>query len=274
MALYLLFQMISSLHQIVMCLYTFLQLLQTPGMQNERLTRFKALIRWGYENDFLDDIRFLDKLKPLPDSTRAEKLASKFLEPEELRALLDGMKIEQWCLLTEFLALSGLRIGEAIALEFSDVSIDDNTLLINKTYDYNNHVVTSIKTEASEREVYIQPELDAVCRRIRTYTLKERIKYHFENRLFFCDINGDYIQYASYCKYLREYSEHILNRRITPHALRHTHTSLMAAAGVPLETISRRLGHDSSDITRQIYFHVIEGLKEKDREQIRNVRIL
>ena len=56
----------------------------TPGTINERITRFKALIRWGYDNDYISDINYLKKIKPLPDKEAREKLDHKFLEKSEL----------------------------------------------------------------------------------------------------------------------------------------------------------------------------------------------
>lgn len=241
---------------------------------NEWDTRLKAILRWGYENDYIDDIRFLDKLKKQEDKQKKIKLEGKYLEPWELREVLDGMDIEHWKLMTEFLALSGLRIGEAIALEFDDIDFRKKNIRVDETRDANNHVTTSAKTGTSMRDVFMQPELETVCKAIRAYTLKQRFKYHFQKRLFFCDVNGDYLKYDSYRQYLGDASERTIGRRVTPHTLRHTHTSLMAAAGVDLETISRRLGHADSRITRAIYMHVTDALKERDREQIRGVKIL
>ena len=44
--------------------------------------------------------------------------------------------------------------------------------------------------------------------------------------------------------------------QITLHGLRGTHASLCAKAGVPLEAVSRRLGHASIGITAERYLHV------------------
>lgn len=41
-----------------------------------------------------------------------------------------------------------------------------------------------------------------------------------------------------------------LNEELTPHSLRHTHTSLLAEAGVSLEQIMDRLGHSDDKITK------------------------
>ena len=40
---------------------------ESIGTTNERITRLKALIRWGYKNDYIEDIRWLDKLEKEED---------------------------------------------------------------------------------------------------------------------------------------------------------------------------------------------------------------
>jgi integrase len=50
--------------------------------------------------------------------------------------------------------------------------------------------------------------------------------------------------------------------------------ALLAEAGVPLETISRRLGHSDGHTTRDVYFHVTKRMEEHDRQLLANVQIL
>ena len=66
----------------------------------------------------------------------------------------------------------------------------------------------------------------------------------------------------------------MLGRPITTRVLRHTHVSLLAESGVPLETITRRVGHDDSDITKRIYLHVTKRMKSRDNEIISHVSLL
>ena len=54
-----------------------------------------------------------------------------------------------------------------------------------------------------------------------------------------------------------------LNIDLTPHSLRHTHTSLLAEAGVGLEEIMERLGHSDDEITRKVYLHVTRTKKKE-----------
>nr|WP_275671471.1 tyrosine-type recombinase/integrase [Neobacillus kokaensis] len=48
----------------------------------------------------------------------------------------------------------------------------------------------------------------------------------------------------------------VLNLKLTPHSLRHTHTSLLAQAEVEIDEIMDRLGHQDDSTTRRIYLHV------------------
>lgn len=245
-----------------------------PSTINERIKRFKAMMRWGYENDYLDDIRFIDKVKPVEDKAKADKLRSKYLEGEELQELLDGMKLEQWKMVTQFLALSGLRFGECAALTVNDLDMKNKTIHVTKTYDTINKVVTTPKTDNSIRDVFMQAELYAFCKSAITYHKKAELQYGYRSKLLFCDINGGYIEYYAYNKYLKENAKNILGRNITTHVMRHTHTSLMAEAGVPLEVISRRLGHSDSKTTRDIYLHITQKQKEKDNQAIEQIQLL
>lgn len=253
----------------------FLTTQKEPGTLNELLKRFKSLMRWGYMNELVDNISFLDKIPPFNDVPRRQKIQDKFLERNELRALIAGMNCELWKLLTEFLALSGLRIGEAISLEKKDVNTKDRLIYVTKTIDYTDNTVTAPKTQCSVREVYMQDELKAVCSQLSKLMLRRRLMFGLkECNLFLFSKDGGFLHYDAYRKYLKENSIRLIGRQITPHALRHTHASLLLAQGIPVESIQRRLGHENSRVTREIYLHITEELKKRDNDSIGKISIL
>lgn len=247
---------------------------EKPGRTNERIKRFKAMIRWAYNNEYIDDIRWLDKIKPSKDEEKKKKLEEKFLESNEVALLLENMRVEQWKLLTELMVLSGMRCGEAIALNESDIDFKNRIIHVTKTYDYRHKIVTSPKTEDSNREVYMQDELFTLCKKIKLYTAKQKLLTGCQSKLFLCDANGEYIGYAAFNKHLRVVSKEVLGYGVTTHFLRHTHVALLAEQGIPIDLIARRLGHSDSVITKHIYFHVTEKLKEKENAQLKNIKIL
>lgn len=233
---------------------------------NERQARYKAFLNWCYQNELLK-VNLGDKLVPLPDNKK-ERIQDKYLEPEQLKALLDAIKPPLWNHLTVFLVLSGLRIGEAIALRMEDVG--ERYITVNKTYSLITHEVGDTKTDTSAREVYIQPELrDAIDR-----YLIFRSGYQKRSPYFFPGRSGGVMVYGSYDKFLREISGRVLGRPISPHALRHTSASLLLASGVSVDAISRRLGHADSKVTKEIYLHMTSKLKAADEMAIGNATLL
>ncbi|MGS0683700.1 site-specific integrase [Nakamurella sp. GG22] len=55
-------------------------------------------------------------------------------------------------------------------------------------------------------------------------------------------------------------------RMIRLHDLRHGAASLGIAAGVPIEVVSKRLGHSSISVTADIYGHLLEGVGHQAAE--------
>lgn len=245
-----------------------------PGTLNERLTRFRSLMRWGYKNDLVEDISYLDKLENFPDIPHREKIQDKFLEADEAKDLIKEMSVEIWRDLTEFMVLSGLRFGEAAALLRSDIDLKDRLIHVAKSYDVVDGIVTTTKTETSTRDVYIQDELFPLCRKLVAQSMADTIISINAGSLLFSGKNGGHIAYYAYNKYLKENSRRVIGRAITTHTLRHTHASLLMEQGVDENVISRRLGHKNSKITKEIYLHVTNKLKQKDYDQVRQIKIL
>ena len=251
----------------------FLQSGKAASTLNEHLARFRALMSWAYKNDMIADITFLDKLEQFKAAPHKEVIKDKYMEGTELRKLLGAMSNPVWSLLTELLALSGLRIGEALALEVSDIDLRAKQIHVTKDYDVVNGVVDDTKTSCSIRDVYIQPELEKVIRRINAEMKQRAFRYGIQSKLFMFDHDGSYLHYYAYNKYLGENTIAVLGRKLTPHSLRHTHASLLMEKGVPVDAISRRLGHENSRITKEIYLHVTKKVKEQDDELIRKVNL-
>ncbi|MBO0995678.1 tyrosine-type recombinase/integrase [Bacillus sp. SD088] len=80
--------------------------------------------------------------------------------------------------------------------------------------------------------------------------------------------NGTYPGYPLYIKLIEQRMARLLklcglNESLTPHSLRHTHTSLLAEAEASLESIMERLGHSDDDITKKVYLHTTEAVEKE-----------
>ena len=243
---------------------------QNPGTYNEYLKRLKSLFHWAYRNDYISTPACVDKIKPLKDTPVAEKVADKFLETEELKKVIESAP-DYYAPIFEFLALSGLRIGELIALNDTDVT--DVEIIVNKTYVHQTGGISTPKTESSTRRVHIQPELKPCIQKIRRNTLIYSVSAGSRTPYFVINQTGGMLSYVTTNNAFKRTCERVLKSKLTVHALRHTHVALMAEKGIDLKVIARRLGHSSSKITEDIYYHVTEKQREKDNAAIDAVRI-
>ena len=87
----------------------------------------------------------------------------KFIAPDDLKAFLDNLEKKQYkryglyyeYVLYHLLLSTGLRIGEACALEWTDIDLDKSTITVNKTYNKGLKAVSTAKTKSANRTISI-----------------------------------------------------------------------------------------------------------------------
>ena len=241
--------------------------------KNERLKRFKTLILWGYRHGYIDNVMFLERLERFKCAPHKESISEKYLETYEYIKVRDALTIEGHKLFLMFLVLTGARCGEAIALTKDDVDIENMCIRVNKTYDSNEKVLSHAKTLTSVREIHIQPQLLEVLRQIEIYFKRMEIRTGKRSKLLFHNEDGDYYSYYAFRKALALASEKAIGRKITPHATRHTHASLLFEQGFTIDEVQHRLGHADSKVTRDVYLHVTHELRERENRKLDKFRI-
>lgn len=196
-----------------------------------------------------------------PKTTAKPKTVDKadFLNKDELMELLDILKDEKFemYVMVRLLAFSGMRIGECLALKWSD--IEDNVIHINKTLVMNKEThkvyVTEPKTKGSNRDITIDDT---------TLDLLNQWHNITNNQIIFPSQTGSY-QYSPriYAFFRRFYRHHNNIKVISPHSLRHTHASLLFESGASMKDVQVRLGHSNINTTMNIYTHVTKS-RESD----------
>lgn len=203
----------------------------------------------------------------------------KYLEKDELNIFLEYIRNSNELDYTIFmtLAYTGMRRGELTALKWSDIDFKDQTISINKTIFFRNsntrnYSLQTPKTKTSKRIISVTNNVTKALSKHRLtqkqIQLSHRQDWHDKNFVFTSPTFFGYPIYPlriwkAMKKYLFQAN---LNTVLTPHSLHHTHTSLLAEAGVSLEAIMDRLGHSNDVITRTIYLHITQETK-KDAAQ-------
>jgi integrase len=202
----------------------------------------------------------------------------KYLERDELKLFLATIK-EKGTILEYLvfllLSYSGFRVGELVCLKFRDINFDTGEIKIIKTYynPTNNTVKYKLlppKTKKSKRIVEVAQIVLNAIDRYRAYQNKFKMRFRnvwHDKDFIFANLfrhHGYPILVKTVENSMRKYLQLAgLNDALTPHSLRHTHTSLLAEAGVSLEQIMDRLGHSNDQITRLVYLHVTRTRKKE-----------
>lgn len=253
---------------------------EEPVRMNGRLKTIKTILNWGYHNDLVDDVSYLDKIKKWKEpKSYTKRIEDYYLERDELSALIDGIDSVSYRLIIKFLALSGLRIGEFIALRRQDVDFKNRTISVRQSMQSNTGIVDLPKNEPSYRTFHMQDELYDVAVQMFRHSAVTCHIFNIHSDIFFPSPDGGYLKHRTVEKYISENGERILHRRVTPHMLRHTYVSLTVEESVlsdipiTLDDIAERLGHSSSVITKRIYFHKTDKTKKVVDERMDKIKI-
>ncbi len=200
-------------------------------------------------------------------NNKTTKIKDKFLEDDELHQLLDYAytKNFRYATLIEWLYLTGMRIGEALALNWDDITSAEGiyTVKVTGTLEYKNIAISEqyksdqTKTAAGMREITL-PSAG-----ISLYKKLKELNYDSGDFIFQTS-TGSVIQISSLNSFLRTAKNELgIDKPVSSHIFRHTHISKLAELGVPLYVIQNRVGHESSKITQTIYLHVTEQAKKQ-----------
>lgn len=167
---------------------------------------------------------------------------------------------EMYRLIFQMLFWLGCRIGEALALNSSDIDLEKATISVTKTYYRRNKTdyITSPKTESSNRKITIPKFLQG---EIKEY-LDRQYELAPEDRIF--PITDRAVQ-----KKMKQKTEETKLNPIRVHDLRHSHIALLIEKGLQPLVIAQRVGHDSVNTTMNIYGHLYPN-KQKEVADLLN----
>lgn len=203
-------------------------------------TMFKQAISWGYL-----------KTNPAADvkPPKEEYTEMRHLTPDEIKLFLDQVD-ERYYALFYTAIFTGMRLGELLALQWSDINWNTDTIRIQRST-WNGQFVDP-KTRNSIRTVFMTPRLREVLLDHREVGSKGNLNLVFSNE------EGGIIGSSN----LRQrIFEPALKRaglpRMRIHDLRHTFASLLIHQGENLKYVQQQLGHTSITTTVDRYGHLM-----------------
>lgn len=199
------------------------------------------------------------------------------LTREQVDQLFDYLKDNRWYYFIRLLFTSGLRIGEALALQWSDVlwytkvntivhpkdtdRITYVVLKINKTYDEHEGINHEPKTSSSIREVIVTDPttIELLANKWSAVGYQEN-SYVAQSRR----CSNQPVSRVAIKNIFKKATEALdLPFVLTPHHARLNYTSHSLANGISEKNLQTQLGHSSTNLIRTVYGKAIGNRLEE-----------
>ncbi|MCM1042634.1 MAG: site-specific integrase [Corallococcus sp.] len=177
----------------------------------------------------------------LPKRTKKQSIA---LTHEEERLFVAECRERPQGDLFLFCLYQGLRLGEALALTYSDIDFNKKTITVNKSLDGFGNVTTP-KTATSTRTL---PLFNRAAK-LLSKTGQGNI-FVFRRK--------------TYQNTMLKICEKLNLQNVSVHTLRHTFATRCAEAGVAVKVVQKWLGHSTLEMTLNTYTHVNADFEAKE----------
>ena len=170
--------------------------------------------------------------------------------------------------LYDTLLATGLRIGEAVALEWSDIDLDNGYIDVNKTLVWSRMETNSPKSMAGYRKIPIDRNTVLMLRLYKARQHQCFIEHGYGGKMAEHVFSNGLHAYPSREGLQKTLTKHLKLAGLpylTLHAFRHTHASLLLNAGISYKELQHRLGHATLAMTMDTYSHLS---KEKEKEAV------
>jgi integrase len=209
------------------------------------------------------------------DPPRSRTREFRVLSAEEAARFLEAAKEDRLFALYVLALTTGMRLGELLALRWSDVSLETGEVRVTRKVSRikgKGLTFSEPKTAKSRRSIVLAPMAVEALRQHRTAQLQERLAAGpawEEQDLVFPNLVG------------RPYERQNVSQRgfkrllqkaglpsIRFHDLRHSAATLLLAHGIHPKVVQEMLGHSSIALTMDTYSHVMPTLQREAAETV------
>jgi integrase len=192
------------------------------------------------------------------------------LTTDELKTLLDSVQkhYSEHYVLFLLLARTGMRIGEALALQWGHIDFNSRFIEVKQSI-----VRGQISTPKSgkQRRVDMSKQLAAALKAHFHQSKKKGLALGIGEapEFVFTNEKGNSIDKDNWRR--RVFNKALQKagiRRIRIHDLRHTYATLRISKGDNIADVSNQLGHHSVKLTMDVYYHWIPGKKKSEVDEL------
>ena len=228
----------------------------------------RRILQYGVTMQAIQHNPARDVIIPRKQQNKEHKV--KFFSNQELKQFLeylDNLDLSSYENLFDYvlyktLLASGCRIGEALALEWSDIDFKKGIISISKTLNRYQETNTP-KSKAGLREIDIDK---ATVSLLKQYKKRQQVQSWQLGRSEGIVFTPFTTKYAYACLLRKRLQGHFKSAGVPDisfHGFRHTHATIMLYAGIEAKDLQYRLGHSNISMTLNTYVHATkEGAKK------------
>lgn len=192
---------------------------------------------------------------------RAER---RYYGPADVQRLLP--KLSEPCRTVVLIAvLTGLRIGEILALRWKRADLLRRTIEVAETF--SDGEFGSPKTRSSRRVI---PMSESLGKALEAYKSRS-IRTTSEDLMFMTPKGTPLSSKNLYNRVLAPACDEIERPRVSWHSFRHTHATLLAEVGESMKTAQALLGHSDLETTLNIYAHALPASQRRAVDRVSEV---
>lgn len=216
----------------------------------------------------------------IPKSKSKKKNKLEYINSDDIPTFLKVARQDNYIYYIFFRTLleTGMRKGEAAALQRKDIDFKSGYIYVNKTLDFGAENEESLfgdtKTFESERRIKMSDSLAKELSKHMNYLNEQRTVYNdiykHELDLVFCREDGNFLPKSTLFNALNRICKKAGIGKLPIHALRHTHAVLLLESGATMKFVQERLGHKNITITSDIYSHISEKIENKSVDGYEN----
>lgn len=189
---------------------------------------------------------------------------------QQLRYILQYLEDEplKWRTYISLVADTGLRRGEATAIQWKDIDWRESSITIRQNAQYTPHagVYTTPPKNKKVRRVDVGPDTLNLLRQLRADQAEKAISQF----VFTKEGSPDMMHPQSPTRYFKRFGQKYGVDDFHPHKLRHTSASLAITNGADMVSVSERLGHSDTAVTLRMYAHANEERIRRDGQIVRD----
>ena len=216
-------------------------------------TILNSLFKMAYLSDMIAR-NPMDKVeRPKPRKDEIKPQTAQAYTAQEVRDILTALEGEplKWRAVIHLLMDTGVRRGEALAVQWEDIDFQENTILICRNLCY-----------TPDKGIYLDTPKNGRCRMVDvgedTLQLLKQIREQQGaggKYIFTQDDSLEPMHPTSPTHYFRQFSKRNGIKDFHPHKLRHTFASVAITAGADVVSVSETLGHSDTAVTLRMYTH-------------------